>query len=83
MSSPVTPRIRELALPLRSGVSAVLSAADSVVAEFERLAHENAALREENAELSCRVEELESERMEAAGSYRRPVAQSIVQGVQS
>ena len=83
MSSPVTPRIRELALPLRSGVSAVLSAADSVVAEFERLAHENAALREENDGLRCRVEELEAEAMEAAGNYPRPVAQSIVEGIRA
>ncbi|MCT7364042.1 hypothetical protein A7G45_31650 [Mycolicibacterium llatzerense] len=49
----------------------------------ERLVHELAVRDEEIAELKCRVEELESERMEAAGNYRRPVAQSIVRGVRS
>lgn len=47
----------------------------------ERLVHELAVRDEEIAELKCRVEELESERMEAAGNYRRPVAQSIVRGL--
>lgn len=48
---------------------------------IERLEHEIAVRDEEIAELKCRVEELEAEAMEAAGNYRRPVAQSIVRGV--
>lgn len=57
------------------------SEADQWVADRERLVHELAVRDEEIAELRCRVEELESERMEAAGNYRRPVAQSIVRGL--
>ena len=48
---------------------------------IERLEHEIAVRDEEIAELKRRVEELEAEQTEAAGNYRRPVAQSIVRGV--
>ena len=85
MNGSVVPWIRRLALPER-GPSVFFDAnaqADQWVADRERLVHELAVKDEENAELRCRVEELEAERMEATGNYRRPVAQSIVQGVQS
>lgn len=85
MNGSVVPWIRRLALPER-GSMAFFDAnaqADQWVADRECLVHELAVKDEEIAELKCRVEELESEQMEAAGSYRRPVAQSIVRGVRS
>ncbi|GAA2431599.1 hypothetical protein [Mycolicibacterium llatzerense] len=85
MNGSVVPWIRRLALPER-GPSVFFDAnaqADQWVADRERLVHELAVKDEEIAELKCRVEELEAEAMEAAGNYRRPVAQSIVRGVRS
>ena len=81
MNAPIVPELHRLMIPERSGVDAVLAASDQLVADRERLEHELAVLREENDELRCRVEELEAEVMEAAGNYRRPQAQSIVNGV--
>lgn len=83
MRSPVVPEIRRLTSPSCSGVVAVMEAGDAVYVKLERLEHENAALREENDGLRCRVEELEAEAMEAAGNYRRPIAYSIVEGLGS
>ncbi|MCT7373190.1 hypothetical protein [Mycolicibacterium llatzerense] len=65
---------------VRKTVFSITPAEDQQV-RIERLEHELAVRDEEIAELKCRVEELESERMEAAGNYRRPVAQSIVRGL--
>lgn len=65
---------------VRKAVFSVTPAEDQQV-RIERLEHEVAVRDEEIAELKCRVEELEAEQMEAAGNYRRPVAQSIVRGV--
>ena len=88
MSTPIVPELHRLMIPERSGVTAVLGAADQVQVRIERLVQE-IALRDQTiaerdeviAELKCRVEELEAEAMEAAGNYRRPQAKSIVRGV--
>lgn len=55
--------------------------AESDEVRIERLVRELAVKDEEIAELRRRVEELEAEQTEAAGNYRRPVAQSIVRGL--
>lgn len=65
---------------VRKAVFSITPVEDQQV-RIERLEHEVAVRDEEIAELKCRVEELEAEAMEAAGNYRRPVAQSIVRGV--
>ena len=46
MSTPIVPELHRLALPERSGVEAVLGAADQWVADRERLEHELAVFRQ-------------------------------------
>lgn len=83
MNGSVRPWIPPLPIPERSGVDAVLAASDQLVADRERLEHECAVLREENAELRCRVEELEASVEFHSELRRAAIARAGIERVRS
>lgn len=88
MNAPIVPQLHRLMIPARSGVTAVLGAADQVQVRIERLMQE-IALRdqtiaerdEEIAELKRRVEELESALRSAAAAHAANRAYGLVEGL--